>query len=98
MESVIKNAWGVTIVNNEIECADRIVHETGTYKAVVVSGKAGECFISLKWSVKIALIDIGIAIYERQGFVVQIFDSLILFWVVCFSKYDRNFWGLLSLV
>ena len=34
------------LVANEIECADRIVHETGTYKAVVVSGKAGECFIS----------------------------------------------------
>ena len=28
-----------------------------------------------KWSVKNALIDIGIAIYEKQGFVVQIFDS-----------------------
>ena len=47
MESVIKNACWVTIVNNDIECADRIVYETGTYKAVVVSGKAGECFISL---------------------------------------------------
>ena len=38
---------GVTIVNNEIECADRIVHETGTYKAFVISGRAGECIISL---------------------------------------------------
>ena len=47
MESVIKNVWEVTIVNNEIECADRIVYETGTYKSVVVSGRAGECFISL---------------------------------------------------
>ena len=47
MESVIKNARGITIVNNEIDCADRIVHESGTYKAVVVIGKAGECFISL---------------------------------------------------
>ena len=75
MESVIKNVWEVTIVNNEIECADRIVYETGTYKAVVVSGRAGECFISLYLSVKIAQIDIGIAIYERQGFVVRIFDS-----------------------
>ena len=28
-----------------------------------------------KWSVKNALTDIGIAIYERQGFVVRIFDS-----------------------
>ena len=33
------------LIMNEIESADRIVHET--YKAVVVSGKAGECFISL---------------------------------------------------
>ena len=47
MESVIKNVWGVTTVNNDIECADRIVYETGTYKAVVVSGRTGECFISL---------------------------------------------------
>ena len=38
---------GGTIVNNDIECSDRIVHESGTYKAVVVSGKAGKCFISL---------------------------------------------------
>ena len=47
MESVIINVWRVTTVNNEIESADRIVYETGTYKAVVVSGRAGECFISL---------------------------------------------------
>ena len=45
MESVTKNVCGVTIVNNEIECADRIVYETGTYKAVVI--RAGECIISL---------------------------------------------------
>ena len=32
-------------------------------------------FYFFKWSVKNALIDIGIVIYERQGFVVQIFDS-----------------------
>ena len=47
MESVIKNVWEVTIVNNEIECANRIVYETGTHKAVAVSGSAGGCFISL---------------------------------------------------
>ena len=47
MESVIKNVWGIITVNNEIECTDRIVYETGTYTAVVVSGRAGECFISL---------------------------------------------------
>ena len=32
-------------------------------------------FYFFKWSVKIALIDIGIAIYERQSFEVRIFDS-----------------------
>ena len=38
MESVIKNVWEVTIiVNNETECANRIVYETGTHKAIVVS-------------------------------------------------------------
>ena len=47
MESVIKNVWEVTIVNNETECANRIiVYETETHKAVVVSGRAGGCFIS----------------------------------------------------
>ena len=44
MESVIKNALRVTIVSKEIERADRIVYETGIYKAVVVSTRAGECF------------------------------------------------------
>ena len=48
MESVIKNVWEVTIANNEIECANRIVYETGTHKAVTVSARAGECLISLK--------------------------------------------------
>ena len=47
MESVIKNVWEVTIVNNEIECANRIVYETGTHKGVAVSARAGECLISL---------------------------------------------------
>ena len=47
MESVIKNVWEVTIVNNEIECANTIVYETGTHKAVVVSGRASGWFISL---------------------------------------------------
>ena len=47
MESIIKNVWEVAIVNNEIECADRIVYETGTHEAVAASGRAGGCFISL---------------------------------------------------
>ena len=42
MESVIKNVLGVTIVSKEIECADRIVPETGIYKAFVVSARAKE--------------------------------------------------------
>ena len=44
MESVIKNALRVTIVSKEIERADRIVYETGIYKAVIVSTRSGECF------------------------------------------------------
>ena len=43
MESVMKNVLGVTIVSKEIECADRIVFETGIYKAVLVSARAKEC-------------------------------------------------------
>ena len=66
---------GVTIVNNGIECTDRIVYVTGTYRAVVVSGRAVEFLFFLQWSVKIALIDIGIVIYERQDFVVRFLDS-----------------------
>ena len=43
--SVFKNVLLVTIVSNEIKCADRIVYETGIiYEAVVVSGRASECF------------------------------------------------------
>ena len=37
MESVIKNVWEVTIVNNETECANRIV-------CVVVSGRLVDVF------------------------------------------------------
>ena len=47
MESVIKNVWEVTIVNNEIERANRIVYETGTHKAVAVSARGSDCYISL---------------------------------------------------
>ena len=39
---------GYYCINNETECANRIVYETGTHIAVVVSGRAGGCFISLK--------------------------------------------------
>ena len=44
MEIVNKNVWGVTIVSKEIDCADKIVHETGIYKAIVVSTRESECF------------------------------------------------------
>ena len=40
----LKNVLLVTIVGNEIKCADRIVYETGIYEAVVVSARASECF------------------------------------------------------
>ena len=43
MESIIKNVLGITIISKEIECADRIVSQTGIYKAVVVSDRAKEC-------------------------------------------------------
>ena len=42
MERVNKNVLGVTIVSKETECADKIVSETGNYKAVVVSARAKE--------------------------------------------------------
>ena len=43
MERVIKNVLEVTIISKEIECGDKIVTETGIYKAVVVSARANEC-------------------------------------------------------
>ena len=49
MESVIKNALGIKIGNNDIEGADRIVYETGSYKAVVISARASECFHFFKY-------------------------------------------------
>ena len=48
MDSVIKNVWEVAIVNNEIECADRIVYKTGTYKAVVVRDREFCIFFIMK--------------------------------------------------
>ena len=35
MERINKNVLGVTIASKKIECADRIVYETGIYRAVV---------------------------------------------------------------
>ena len=46
MESVIKNYGGLPLLIMKLSVhADRIVYETGTYKAVVISGRAGECII-----------------------------------------------------
>ena len=42
--SVIKNALGIIIGNKDIEGADRIVYETGIYKAVVISAMASKYF------------------------------------------------------
>ena len=39
----MKNVLGVTFVSKDIECADKIVSETGIYKAVIVSAGAKEC-------------------------------------------------------
>ena len=46
MGSVIKNALEIIIGNKEIECSDRIVYETGIYKAVVISTRASDFFFS----------------------------------------------------
>ena len=35
---------GVTIASKEIDCADRIVHETGIHKTIVDSTKESECY------------------------------------------------------
>ena len=38
---------GVSVVSEEIECADRIVYGTRFYKAFVVSARASDCVFSL---------------------------------------------------
>ena len=47
MESVIKNALGIIIGNKDIEGADRIVYESGIYKAVVISRGVSELRIRI---------------------------------------------------
>ena len=49
MDSIIKNGLGVAIVSKGIECADRIVHETGIIKAVIVRAQASERVFSIYW-------------------------------------------------
>ena len=39
---------GVTFANKEIDCADRIVHETLIHKAIVDSTKESECVLSIE--------------------------------------------------
>ena len=43
-----QNVLGVTIASEEIECAERIVYETGFHKADVVSTRASDFFYILK--------------------------------------------------
>ena len=50
-----------TIASKEIDCADRIVHETGIHKAIVDSSKESDCFLNIL-RVKIVLINSDIAI------------------------------------
>ena len=65
MESVIENALRVIIASKEIECADRIVYETGIYKVVVVVLSIFSLvvvFSKVYWSGTIVLIYSEIAI------------------------------------
>ena len=40
---------GVTIAIKEIDCADRIVHETGIHKDIIVdSTKESDCFLNIE--------------------------------------------------
>ena len=40
---------GVTIASKEIDCADRIVQETGIHKAIIVdSTKESDCFLNIE--------------------------------------------------
>ena len=53
MESVIKNVrgggGGVTIASKEIDCADRIVFETGIHKDITVdSTKESDFFLNIE--------------------------------------------------
>ena len=63
--SVAKNVLGVSVVSEEIECADRIVYGTGIYKAVLVSAKVSECVFSIHWSGKIVLINSDILLSSK---------------------------------
>ena len=64
--SVLKNVLLVTIVSNEIKCADRIVYETGIYEAVVVSARASECFF-LNIEEEILISWLVVTLQSRKG-------------------------------
>ena len=38
----------MTIASKEIDCADRIIHETGIHKAFFDSTKESECFLNIE--------------------------------------------------
>ena len=57
----------VTIVSNEIKCADRIVYETGIYEAVVVSARASECFFLLNIEEERLISWLVVTLQSRKG-------------------------------
>ena len=65
--SVFKNVLLVTIVSNEIKCADRIVYETRIYKAVVVSARASECFFFLNIEEERLISWLVVTLQSRKG-------------------------------
>ena len=94
MESVIKTVFEVAIVSREIECADRIVYETGIYKAVIVSASASECIFLYIEVGRLSLLIV--ALYSIKGKVmwfgwstvnlilrVSAFQNMIGFFEVC---------------
>ena len=94
MESVIKMYGRLLLLTIKIECANRIiVYETGTYTAVVVSGWAGKCFISLNEVSRLLWLILALQSMKDEVLWYGV-STVILNWGVCFSKYDRNFRGL----
>ena len=89
MEVVIKNVWGVTIVSKEIDCADNIVHETGIYKAIVVSTRESECFLNIEVE-RLSLLIVTLQSKETSDCDSSI-RQLILYCGCLPFKYDGNF-------
>ena len=98
MESVIKNALGTIIGNKDIEGADRIVYETGIYKAVVISARASECYFILNIQVE-RLPWLIVTLQSRKGKVLW-FEYLTLNLTLgCLPafKYDIKFYSFFAL-